>query len=135
MREGDAERGRQPVTKPRAAAAAVRTLRLPVPEPSRPALGGAVGKDPVLFLDDVPDLGGEHRRRQRRERALELGRRLPLGEEAGVTRGETLGALPTLGRAWVARESILDRGEQRGQRKPRVGGDRQVDGDERLERV
>ena len=135
MGERHAERGRQAVAEPGPAASAVGPLGPPVPEPARPALGGAVGEHPVFVLDHLPDLGGERRRRQRGERALELRRRLPLREQARVPRGDALGALAALGRARVARQTVLDRGQQRGQRDPRVGGDRQVDRRQRLERV
>ena len=135
MRERDAKRRRQPVAEPGPTAAAVRTLGPPVPQPTRPALGGAVGEHPVLVADHVPDLGGEGRGRERRERALELGRGLPLRQQARVARREALGAPASVVRARIVLQPILDGREQRRQRHAGVGRDRQIHRHQRLERV
>src|SRR5262249_57619516 len=79
--------------------------------------------------------GGEGRGRRGWGRPPGLGGGLPLGEQTGMTGREPSGALPTLGRPRIAREPVLHRGEQRRQRKPCVRGDRQIDGDQRLECV
>src|SRR5229473_3136041 len=92
MGERHPERGRKSVAEARAPAAAAGSLGLPVPEPARPALPGAVGEYPILVLDDLPDLGREHGGRQRLRRALKADRSLPLGAERGVPEGDALRA-------------------------------------------
>ncbi|TME25529.1 MAG: hypothetical protein E6I64_10890, partial [Chloroflexi bacterium] len=121
MRERDPDRRPDLRRRPeRAARMAARTVN--VPEPQRPVLERVRRQDPVLALDDRPELGRESRRGQRR--CVPVLARLLLPASADlVVHPPQLGAA----RAPLAGPARADGFPQRRQRETGVGDDREGD--------